>query len=148
MWNYNNVIIILPGYKPLYAKVSKASKTTNVKSHIPTTPITCLPFSFPFLAPSVIPGASNAYNLLPLYRKTPGIHIKVVNSLFELLKMYQLMYLVLILPCSLLNFSIFAFNKPRWVSMTLFFGPWLFLLLFLLSIGPHSFFFEIKYFYK
>ena len=56
MWNYNNVIIILPGYKSLYAKCSTVSKTTNVKSHIPTTPITCLPFSFPFLAPSVIPG--------------------------------------------------------------------------------------------
>ena len=56
MWNYNNVIIIFPGYKPLYAKGWTASKTTNIESHIPTTPITCLPFSFPFLAPSVISG--------------------------------------------------------------------------------------------
>ena len=127
---------------------STASKITNVKSHIPTTPITCLPFSFPFLAPSVIPGTSNTYNLFPRYRKTPGIHIKVVNSLFELLKMYQLMYLVLIL---LALFLILLFlilidqDKLLWLN---FFGPWLFLLRFLPSIGPHSFIFEIKYYFK
>ena len=51
MWNYNNVIIILSGYKPLYIKVWTASKTTNIKSHISATPITCLPFPFLFLAP-------------------------------------------------------------------------------------------------
>ena len=42
--------------------------------------------------------------------------------------------------CSLFNFVVLAFNKPRWFSMALF--SWS--LLFLLTIGPHSFIWEIK----
>ena len=134
----------MSGHKPLYVKGWTASKTTNIKSHIPTISLTCLPF--PFLAPSVIPGTFNTYNLFPQYRKMPCIHIKVVNSLSWTSENVSVYEFSIDSTCSLLSFAILSKNKPRWGSMALFFGSRIFLLLFLLSIKPHSFI--LKYFFK
>ena len=50
---------------------------------------------------------------------------------------------------SLLKLTIFDFNEPRWSSsLTLFFGSSLFVLLFLIYIGPYSFIFKIKYLFN
>ena len=46
----------MSGNKPLYANGWTVSKATNIKSHALAIPMTCLPFPFPFLTPSTIPG--------------------------------------------------------------------------------------------
>lgn len=57
-----------------------ASNTITIKLHVLATAMTCLPLPFPSLAPSMIPGKSNSCSLAPLYLRTPGMHVRVVNS--------------------------------------------------------------------
>ena len=64
----------MSGNKPLYVKIWTVSKTTNIKLNALAIPVACLPFPFPSLAPSIIPGKYINYNLLPRYRMTLGIY--------------------------------------------------------------------------
>ena len=57
-----------------------ASNTINIASADRATAITSLPRPAPCAAPSIIPGKSNSWILLPLYRTTPGMQVSVVNS--------------------------------------------------------------------
>lgn len=57
-----------------------ASKTINIKLQVRATPITCLPRPFPSLAPSMIPGKSRSWMVVPFYSYSPGMHVRVVNS--------------------------------------------------------------------
>lgn len=56
------------------------SNTISIKLHVLATAIIYLPFPLLSLAPSTIPGRSNNYILAPLYYKTPGMQVNVVNS--------------------------------------------------------------------
>ena len=56
------------------------SKQIRINPHVLATPITCRPLPFPSLAPSMIPGRSNNWIFAPLYLKTPGTQVSVVNS--------------------------------------------------------------------
>ena len=55
----------MSGNKPLYVKI-------NIKLNVLAIPVACLPFPFPSLAPSIIPGKYSSCNLLPQYRMTLG----------------------------------------------------------------------------
>ena len=160
--------------KPLYANGWTSSKATNIKSHALAIPIICLPFPFPFLTPSTIPGNliiviySNyigwllAYisrrwilflgllknvlvnmfsNILFPTEGKPMRHIQV-SRVFMKSKSSPLAPQEHIIDstCSFFNFVVLAFIKPRWPSMALFFGSWL----FLLFICPNSFIWEIN----
>lgn len=57
-----------------------ASKTIKIKLQVLATAIIYLPLPLLSFAPSTIPGKSNNYILAPLYLKTPGTQVKVVNS--------------------------------------------------------------------
>jgi len=47
------------------------------------TAITSFPLPFPRAAPSIIPGRSRTWILLPLYCRVPGTHVRVVNSYWK-----------------------------------------------------------------
>ena len=51
-----------------------------IRLHVLATAMTCLPRPLPSLAPSIIPGKSSSCIFAPLYLKTPGIQVRVVNS--------------------------------------------------------------------
>ena len=174
MRNYNSFIINLSGNKPLYANGWTASKAAKLKLYALAIPITSLPFPFPFLAPSTIPGNvkiviySNdiewllAYisrwwilflgllknllvnmlsNVLFPFEGKPMRHIQVSRDFMKSKSSpFAPQEHIIDSTCSLFNFAILDFNKKRWPSMALFFGS----CLFLLSIGPHSFIWEIK----
>ena len=74
MLNYNNAITFWSGNKPLYVKGWTASKTTNIKLNVLAIPVACLPFPFPSLDPSIIPGKYTYCNLFPRYRMILGIY--------------------------------------------------------------------------
>mmetsp|Transcript_14268 Transcript_14268/g.17990 ORF Transcript_14268/g.17990 Transcript_14268/m.17990 type:complete len:254 (+) Transcript_14268:688-1449(+) len=57
-----------------------ASSTIKIASQLRAHAITSFPRPFPCAAPSIIPGKSRTWTLLPLYCIVPGMHVKVVNS--------------------------------------------------------------------
>mmetsp|Transcript_8949 Transcript_8949/g.31584 ORF Transcript_8949/g.31584 Transcript_8949/m.31584 type:complete len:254 (-) Transcript_8949:193-954(-) len=57
-----------------------ASSTIRMTLHVRAVPMTCRPRPLPSLAPSMIPGRSSSWILAPLYRNTPGMAVRVVNS--------------------------------------------------------------------
>lgn len=57
-----------------------ASSTIIIKLQVLATAMTCFPRPLPSLAPSMIPGKSSSWILAPLWLRTPGIQVKVVNS--------------------------------------------------------------------
>ena len=57
----------MSGNKPLYVKI-------NIKLNVLAIPVACLPFTFPSLEPSIIPGKYSSCNLLPRYWITLGIY--------------------------------------------------------------------------
>ena len=56
------------------------SRTIRIRLQVLATAIIYLPLPLLSLAPSTIPGRSSNYIFAPLYFKTPGIHVRVVNS--------------------------------------------------------------------
>jgi len=56
--NNKNIIISIHGFV--------ASNIINIKLHVLATAITYLPRPFPSFAPSIIPGRSSSYILVPL----------------------------------------------------------------------------------
>lgn len=52
----------------------------TIHVHDLPTAITYLPLPLPSFAPSIIPGKSNNYILVPLCLNIPGIQVNVVNS--------------------------------------------------------------------
>ena len=57
----------MSGNKPLYVKI-------NIKLNVLAILVACLHFTFPSLAPSIIPGKYSSCNLLPRYRIILGIY--------------------------------------------------------------------------
>lgn len=66
----------------LFLSVSglSASSTSRMRLHVRATPMTCLPLPLPSLAPSMMPGRSRTWMVVPFYSYSPGMQVTVVNS--------------------------------------------------------------------